>query len=112
MRIGNIEAVLRLYDPEVAFVNAAGEVRAGLDQLRQEPAPVAAERPRFDFEVKQVARAGNIALMHTWWQVSVGEQESKSVHAIEVARRQSDGDWRWLIGDSFSVGRLANGRAG
>jgi len=27
------------------------------------------------------------------------------VHAIEVARRQADGTWRWLIGDPFTVGR-------
>jgi len=26
-----------------------------------------------------------------------------SVYAIEVARRQQDGTWRWLIGDPFTV---------
>jgi hypothetical protein len=26
-----------------------------------------------------------------------------SVHAIEVARRQPDGTWYWLIGDPFTV---------
>jgi hypothetical protein len=29
---------------------------------------------------------------------------SLSLYAIEVARRQSDGTWRWLIGDPFTVG--------
>jgi hypothetical protein len=28
-----------------------------------------------------------------------------SVYAIEVARRQPDGTWRWLIGDPFTIGR-------
>jgi hypothetical protein len=28
-----------------------------------------------------------------------------SVYAIEVAGRQPDGTWRWLIGDPFTVGR-------
>ena len=26
-----------------------------------------------------------------------------SVYAIEVARRQPDGTWRWLIGDPFTL---------
>jgi hypothetical protein len=30
-----------------------------------------------------------------------------AVYAIEVARRQRDGTWRWLIGDPFMVGRNA-----
>jgi hypothetical protein len=28
-----------------------------------------------------------------------------TVYAIEVARRQADGTWRWLIGDPYTVGR-------
>jgi hypothetical protein len=27
------------------------------------------------------------------------------VYAIEVARRQADGTWRWLIGDPYTVGK-------
>ncbi len=67
---GDLEAVLSLYDPEIAFVREDGKVSSGLDDLAKELAPLAAGRPRFDFEIKQVAHAGNIALMHTWWTVS------------------------------------------
>ena len=28
-----------------------------------------------------------------------------TVYAIEVARRQPDGTWRWLIGDPFTIGK-------
>ena len=28
-----------------------------------------------------------------------------SVYAIEVARRQPDGTWRWVIGDPFTLGK-------
>jgi len=41
--------------------------------------------------------------MHTEWKVSSPQQ--MSVYAIEVARRQPDGTWRWLIGDPFTIGR-------
>lgn len=107
MAKGDIEAVLRLYDPAAAFVTEAGEVKFGVDALRKQLAPVAAERPCFNFDVKQIVQVNNIALMHTWWTVSFGEIDRKFVHAIEIASRQPDGDWHWLIGDPFTVGRLA-----
>jgi ketosteroid isomerase-like protein len=56
-------------------------------------------------EIKQVIPCGNIALLHTQWKISSPHQ--LSVYAIEVARRQADGTWRWLIGDPFTVGRHA-----
>jgi uncharacterized protein (TIGR02246 family) len=106
MAQGDVEAVLSLYDPEVSFVSEGGEVESGLDELRKELAPMASRKPRFDFEIKEVAQAGNIALMHTWWTVSSEGQPSRFVHAIEIARQQPNGEWRWLIGDPFTVGRL------
>ena len=33
--------------------------------------------------------------------------QQMSIYAIEVARRQPDDTWRWLIGDPFSVGKHA-----
>lgn len=102
MAEGNIDSVLSVYDPEAVFLNQSGQVKGG-EALRQELAPLAAMKARFDFNVKQVVRSGDIALMHTEWKVS--SPEPMSVYAIEVARRQSDGTWRWLIGDPFTVGR-------
>jgi hypothetical protein len=78
-------------------------VTADRSDLRQELAPLAASKARFDFTIKLVVEAGGIALMHTEWTVS-GPQPMQ-VYAIEVARRQTDGTWRWLIGDPFTVGR-------
>ena len=66
-------------------------------------APFAASRAVFNFDIKQVIQSGDIALMHTEWKVSSPQQ--MSVYAIEVARRQPDGTWRWLIGDPFTIGR-------
>jgi ketosteroid isomerase-like protein len=78
-------------------------LKQGEERLRQNLAPFAAAKARFDFTIQQVIRTGDIALMHTKWNVS-GPQ-SLSVHAIEVARRQPDGTWRWLIGDPFTISK-------
>jgi uncharacterized protein (TIGR02246 family) len=103
MAEGDIEALLSIYDPEAVFLNRSGEVKQGRQGLREELAPFAAVKAIFDFSIKQIIQSGDIALMHTQWKVSSPQQ--MSVHAIEVARRQPDGTWRWLIGDPFTVGR-------
>jgi ketosteroid isomerase-like protein len=105
MAEGDIDSVLSVYDREAVFLNQAGEVKQGRDGLRQELAPLAAMKALFDFTIKQVIQSGDNALMHTEWQVSA--PQPMSVYAIEVARRQPDGTWRWLIGDPFTVGRHA-----
>ena len=104
MAEGDIDSVLSVYDPEAVFLNQSGEVKSG-EALRQELSPLSAMKAIFDFNIKQVVQSGNIALMHTEWKVSSPQQ--MSVYAIEVARRQPDGTWRWLIGDPFTVGRRA-----
>jgi ketosteroid isomerase-like protein len=102
MAEGDLDSALSVYDQEAVFLNRAGEVKKG-EALRQELAPFAAVKATFDFNIKQVIQSGDIALMHTEWKVS--SPEPISVYAIEVARRQPDGTWRWLIGDPFTVGK-------
>ena len=101
---GDIDSVLSVYDPEPVFLNQSGEVKSG-EALRQELAPSAATKTVFDFNIKQVVQTGDIALMHTEWKWKVMLPEQMSVYAIEVARRQPNGMWRWLIGDPFTVSR-------
>ena len=103
MAQGDIEGLLSLYDPEAVMLDKSGEVRKGEEGLRQNLAPLADVKARFDFTIKRVIQTGDIALMHTRWNVS--GPETMTVYAIEVARRQPDGTWRWLIGDPFTVGK-------
>jgi len=105
MAEGNLDAVLSVYDPEAVLRNQAGEVKKGADGLRQELAPFAAAKATFDFNIKQIIQSSDIALMHTEWKIFA--PQPMSVYAIEVARRQPDGTWRWLIGDPFTIGRQA-----
>jgi ketosteroid isomerase-like protein len=102
MAEGDIDSVLSVYDPEAVFLTQSGEVKKG-EGLRQELAPFAARKAIFEFDIKQVIQAGDIALMHTQWKVTTDRE--MTVYAIEVARRQPDGTWLWLIGDPFTVGR-------
>jgi len=103
MADGDLAALLQVYDPEAVFVQESGEVTKGRDALRKVLTPLAASKPRFDYEILQIAETDGVALMHTQWTVSVSGAPPRRQHAIEVARRQPDGSWRWLIGDPFTV---------
>lgn len=105
MAEGDIDAVMSVYDSDAVLLNRTGELQKGEEELRQELTPFAAQKTCFSFNIKQVIRSGDIALMHTMWNVS--SSPPMSVYAIEVARRQPDGTWRWLIGDPFTVGKQA-----
>jgi ketosteroid isomerase-like protein len=102
MREGDIDAMLALYDPSVAFRNRSGDVRRGKEALREELLPFAAARASFEFEVLEVIEAGDVALMHTSWRIAT--PAPVSLYALEVARRQPDGTWCWLIGDPYTIG--------
>ncbi len=101
MAAGDIESLLSIYDPDVVFLNQSRETKRGRNELRQELLPLAAAKANFDFSIKQVIQSGDIALMHTEWTVS--SPKPMRSYAIEVARRQPDGTWCWLIGDPFTV---------
>lgn len=109
MVAGDLDALLGLYDPEAVFLHQSGEVKKGEAGLREVLAPLAAARACFAYTIRQIIQSGDIALMHTDWQAFA--PQSGFQYAIEVARRQPDGTWRWLIGDPFTVGkRVATGR--
>ena len=67
----------------MVFVNQAGEEKRGADALRSELAPLAVKRASFDCSIKKIIQTGEIALMHTLWNISAPEQMSP--YAIEVA---------------------------
>jgi hypothetical protein len=57
MRNVDIEAALELYEPGAAFANQQGEVRVGLEALRQELVPFAAMKGELQIQ-PQENRAG------------------------------------------------------
>jgi uncharacterized protein (TIGR02246 family) len=103
MAKGDLDAVLNVYDPEAVFLKPSREVTKSREELRRELAPLVAAKTVFDYDIRQVVLADDIALMHTKWKVS--SAQPMSVYAIEVARRQPNGSWCWLIGDPHTVAR-------
>jgi ketosteroid isomerase-like protein len=103
MAEGDLATVLGNYDHEAVFVDQSRAVTSGRAALERALAAQVAAKQRFDYTIKSVTEADGIALMHTEW--TLCGATPMTVYAIEVARRQADGTWKWLIGDPFTVGQ-------
>ena len=93
---GDVEGLVALYEPNAIVAYGNGEVAIGLNQIREFFIKFVADRPQLDQSLQAEAlRSGDIALTSS--QLSNGDVTA------EVARRQPDGSWLWVV-DQFSLG--------
>jgi ketosteroid isomerase-like protein len=85
---GDVDGVVDLYEPGAVLVIPAGRLAVGTEAIREFYAGLLAAGRRFSSVIRPAVQAGDIALTST---VRPGNA------TVEVARRQPDGSWRWLI---------------
>ncbi len=94
-RAGDVDGMAALYEAEAVLDCGDGQLKNGREAIRLYFAEQAAAGKKFDFgEQRPAIISGNLALTST-------RLPDGSVTA-EVARRQRDGSWLWII-DKFSV---------
>jgi len=94
----DIEGLLQLYEMDAIVETADGELFVGSDTLRRLFTRYAAGRPALS-KSRQLASltSGDLAM--------TASVHSNGDVSVEVARRQPNGSWRWVI-DRFSIGKL------
>jgi ketosteroid isomerase-like protein len=94
-RAGDMEGMMALYEPEAVLDCGDAPLLRGNDAIRTFFAGVIATGRKYEFGEQRAALiCGDLALTST--RLSDGSVTS------EVARRQGDGTWLWVI-DRFSV---------
>jgi len=94
-RAGDVDGMTALYEPEAVIDSGGGHVVRGKEAIRAFFAELVATGRKFQFGDQRPALvSGDLALTST-------RTPDGSVTA-EVARRQHDGSWLWVI-DRFSV---------
>lgn len=95
-KAGDLEGVVALFEPDAVMAAPPGADVVGHEAIRAKYAGVLARRPQFSLGNQQPAMIhGDIALTSTWF--------DDGGAAAEVARRQPDGTWLWLI-DKGQIG--------
>jgi len=98
---GDLEAVIKLYEPGACLMPEPGEVASGTTSIREALAGFLAMKPRIRLDVRKLAEAGGIALTTAKWVLEGTGPDGKPVkiegQSAEVARRQPDGTWLFVI---------------
>jgi ketosteroid isomerase-like protein len=94
-RAGDVEGMLALFDPDAVIDSGEGPLTKGRDAIRTFYTELVATGRKFEYgDQRPAITSGDLALTST--RLPDGSVTS------EVARRQSDGTWLWVI-DKYSV---------
>jgi ketosteroid isomerase-like protein len=94
-RAGDVEGMLALFEPDAVVDIGDGRLARGQDAIRALYVDLVATGRKFELGIQRPALiSGDLALTST--HLSDGSVTS------EVARRQQDGTWLWVI-DKYSV---------
>jgi ketosteroid isomerase-like protein len=96
---GDVDGLVELYEPDTRMVRDDGSV--GLDAIRQIWAGLVAVGGQIRMTTRYVVETGDTALLSNSWTFEV-EGTSFSGVTAEVARRQADGSWLYLIDNPYA----------
>lgn len=88
----DVEGIVALYEPNAVLALSSGQLARGHAEIRKAYEQLLTTRPKFrPGEPRETLLCGELALTST-------RLENGAVTA-EVARRQPDGSWLWIIDD-------------
>jgi len=98
---GDLEALLALYVPDARLMSEPGQIVTGHVAIREALKPALAIKGRLTVTTVYAVQAGDIAMMQAQSQLNGvapdGQQVVLSSKTSEVAQRQPDGRWLFLI---------------
>jgi uncharacterized protein (TIGR02246 family) len=98
----DLEGLLALYADDARLVSPDGKVYTGKDEIRGQYSQLLAMNGRMTVETRFAIDLGDLALLSNSWFFWAGEVEMSGVTA-EVARRQNDGSWLYIIDHPFAL---------
>lgn len=104
---GDLEGLLALYEEGAALIGPDGGAVTGEELVREQLKGLLAMAPKVETGEGRALFADDIALISNRWRMTFslgGEQSGFEATSTEVARRQPDGSWRYVIDDPASAG--------
>ena len=107
LNTGNLDELVSLYEPQASLMASPGKVVVGIDAIREALAGFIAGKPNMSLTPRVVSKTADLALLTSKWELMMtgpdGKPATMSGQSIEVARRGSDGNWRFAIDMPFGI---------
>lgn len=93
---GDLDGLMSLYEEGAVFPTPHG-TSTGHDEIRATLKAYLDSGAKLVFGESLVFAAGDLALMHTPWTMTMPDGSTPEGATAEVVRRQSDGSWKYII---------------
>ena len=108
LNAGDLDALVKLYEPQATIRPSPGETVHGLAAIRSALAGFVGMKPTIAMTSKTLAEADGLALTTSQWKLTGtgpdGSPVTMSGQSAEVARRQADGTWLFVIDTPWGLG--------
>ena len=103
---GDIDALMALYEPDAVLMPQPGAVVEGADAIREALRWFLDRGGQITLDTTLVVRVGDLAYLSNRWSLAGGTMPDGSPAALgattaEVARRQPDGTWLYVIDNAW-----------
>jgi uncharacterized protein (TIGR02246 family) len=97
----DLDALMALYAPDASMVVLDGSTVSGTEAIREQWASVLEMKGQMTVRSRYAMEAGDLAVLSNEWTLTAGDQSLSAVTA-EVARREPDGGWLYVIDHPFA----------
>ncbi len=104
---GNLEGLMALYEPDASFNPEPGQEIHGKEAIRGALEEFLSMNPRITLNTKVLAQIADVALCTANWHLTGTPPDGPvdlNGQSVEVARKQSDGSWLFIIDNPFGLG--------
>ncbi len=97
----DLDGLMALYAPDATLVLPDGSTVTGTEAIREQWAGFLAMKGQMTLRSRYAIEAGDLAILSNEWTYTAGDQTVGATTA-EVARRQADGNWLYVIDHPFA----------
>ena len=105
---GDLDSLMKLYEPLAGFASQPGELAKSPDGIRESLRGFIDMNGTLDLKVKRILKASDLALVTSEWSFSGTGSDGKQVDitdkkSADVLRQQPDGSWRFVIDNPWGT---------
>jgi uncharacterized protein (TIGR02246 family) len=97
----DLDGLMALYAPDASMVLPDGSIVTGTEAIREQWGGFLEMKGRMTLRSRYAIEAGDLAILSNEWTYTAGDQTMSAVTA-EVARRQPEGGWLYVIDHPFA----------